>query len=203
MICDATGLQSSQITKFVTSKNQDACTTIAYPKLWRFFEQLRIVEGRPKSAERIQNERNHPNGFGLTKQAAAAAKPATVPSRCASGGGNDDVVDDDETDDEYFGLGPSPSKKSKKDLREEASKLMSRIALVNCDADPNVVYDSCPQIVKKVKTEREILLQNYSFVFEHIFPLPLCFTSTNKFPFCIPCLILFDIKTNTDRSRHF
>ena len=142
LLCSSCFIQPSQLDKFLTSYKQDACTTNAYPYLWIFFEKLRILEGQPKSFERRHNEIYFPNGFGVTRADAA---------RIAATYRLDDDVNEYNDDDDYHQVGPSPSR-----LREEAkvdgSRLMTHISQVRCDADPDVIYDSCPELVKKVRS---------------------------------------------------
>ena len=55
-------LNSNSLNKFLSGKKQDQCGNITYKAAYVFFEKLRILEGKKKSAARIKNEAEHPNG---------------------------------------------------------------------------------------------------------------------------------------------
>ena len=153
LLCDATSLQVRQLDKFMTSKKQDACTTTAYKNLWMYFEQVRILQDEPKSFQRQYNERNYPHGFGLTKSDA---------KNFVSTYG----LDDDEEDDGDYECAP-PTKRVKRSIaaqvddaerqlarsmaKYEAQKLTLRIMQVECDTNHYRIYDTCQQLIKKVR----------------------------------------------------
>lgn len=55
-------LNSNSLNRFLSGKKQDQCGNITYKAAYVFFEKLRILEGKKKSAARIKNEAEHPNG---------------------------------------------------------------------------------------------------------------------------------------------
>lgn len=70
--CLALGdVNSGSLAKFMAGKGQDQCGNVAYRQGYVFFEKLRILEGKPKSAARNKNEIDKPQGFSLEK-----ARPA-------------------------------------------------------------------------------------------------------------------------------
>ncbi|GLE01841.1 hypothetical protein PINS_up010679 [Pythium insidiosum] len=61
-------VNSNSLRRFLTSKGKrEGCSNGVYLKAYRFFEQLRIAEGRPKSKRRQQNEDELPTGFSLKR----------------------------------------------------------------------------------------------------------------------------------------
>lgn len=61
------GLNSNSLNTFLAGKRQDQAGNVTYRRAYVFFEKLRILEGKPKSAARIGNEMEHPYGFSLEK----------------------------------------------------------------------------------------------------------------------------------------
>lgn len=60
-------LNSNSLTRFLAGKGQDQCGNATYRLGYVFFEKLRILEGKPKSAARKKNELEQPTGFSLEK----------------------------------------------------------------------------------------------------------------------------------------
>lgn len=60
-------LNNNSLGKFLAGKGQDQCGNVTYRAGYVFFEKLRILEGKPKSAARRKNETEHPEGFSLVK----------------------------------------------------------------------------------------------------------------------------------------
>ena len=56
------GINSNSLNKFLSGKRQDQCGNVTYRSAYVFFEKLRILEGKPKTASRRSNEVEHPNG---------------------------------------------------------------------------------------------------------------------------------------------
>mmetsp|Transcript_16667 Transcript_16667/g.19292 ORF Transcript_16667/g.19292 Transcript_16667/m.19292 type:complete len:285 (+) Transcript_16667:137-991(+) len=67
------GVHGNEFNSFLQGKGQDKCDNTTYRKTYLFFERLRIYLGRPKTATRLQNERQYPSGFPL--------KQLTVPKQ--------------------------------------------------------------------------------------------------------------------------
>eukprot|EP00555_Chaetoceros_dichaeta_P008245 CAMPEP_0198274036 /NCGR_PEP_ID=MMETSP1447-20131203/58901_1 /TAXON_ID=420782 /ORGANISM="Chaetoceros dichaeta, Strain CCMP1751" /LENGTH=263 /DNA_ID=CAMNT_0043967985 /DNA_START=11 /DNA_END=799 /DNA_ORIENTATION=- len=62
-------LNQNSLNPFLLGKKQDQCGNITYLRTYIFFEQLRIIENKPKSSRRLKNEVEHaPSGFSLEKQ---------------------------------------------------------------------------------------------------------------------------------------
>jgi hypothetical protein len=61
------GLNSNSLNTFLSGKRQDQAGNVTYRRAYVFFEKLRILEGKPKSAARIGNEMEYPYGFPLEK----------------------------------------------------------------------------------------------------------------------------------------
>ena len=224
LLCDATSLQVRQLDKFMTSKKQDACTTTAYKNLWMYFEQVRILKDEPKSFQRQYNERNYPHGFGLTKSDAKnfvstygldeengddgddddyqcgssrAKRPREEtkddPAAFASNAGFGD--DDDDDDDHHHPAGPSPSR-LREEAKEEGLRLMTHIAQVRCDADPDVIYDSCPELVKKVKDYLRFIVI-YLFIF-----FPQLFSWYDFLQFCCNISFFRFLRKQNQKKKH-
>lgn len=64
------GINNNSLGKFLAGKKQDQCGNITYRTSYVFFEKKRIMEGKPKSARRLKNESEHPDGFSLEKERA-------------------------------------------------------------------------------------------------------------------------------------
>jgi hypothetical protein len=62
------GVNGNSLSRFLAGKKQDQCGNICYPAAYVFFEKLRILEGKPKTKKRLQNEAEHPSGFSLVKE---------------------------------------------------------------------------------------------------------------------------------------
>lgn len=60
-------LNNNLLGRFLGGKGQDQCGNITYARAYVFFEKLRILEGKPKSASRKKNEAEKPQGFSLVK----------------------------------------------------------------------------------------------------------------------------------------
>lgn len=60
-------LNNNSLGRFLAGKGQDQCGNITYVRAYVFFEKLRILEGKPKSAARKKNEAEQPLGFSLVK----------------------------------------------------------------------------------------------------------------------------------------
>ena len=74
-------LNHNSVNRFLKTKDQAGAGMVAYERAYEFFERMRILENRPKTQERIQNEMLQPEGFVLKN-----------PNR----GSNDDDDDDDD-----------------------------------------------------------------------------------------------------------
>lgn len=59
------GINPGSLAHFRGSKNENGSGNITYRRAWVFFEKKRILDGEPKSAQRIQNEEEYPEGFEL------------------------------------------------------------------------------------------------------------------------------------------
>ncbi len=55
-------INNGSMNKFLSGKKQDQCGNVTYRTAYVFFEKLRILEGKKKSAARIKNESEHPTG---------------------------------------------------------------------------------------------------------------------------------------------
>ncbi|KAL7539286.1 hypothetical protein ACHAXR_012569 [Thalassiosira sp. AJA248-18] len=55
-------INSNSLNTFLSGKNQDQCGNVTYREAYVFFEKLRILEGKSRSAARLRNEREHPYG---------------------------------------------------------------------------------------------------------------------------------------------
>mmetsp|Transcript_17031 Transcript_17031/g.22058 ORF Transcript_17031/g.22058 Transcript_17031/m.22058 type:complete len:217 (-) Transcript_17031:262-912(-) len=74
-LCVALGdINSNSLQKFLSAKGQDGCGNVAYRAGYEFFEKLRVLEGKGKSAARKANELKHPDGFSLEKARAGKYK---------------------------------------------------------------------------------------------------------------------------------
>lgn len=60
----------SSLNKFLALKKQDGAGMAVYRLAWVFFEKKRVMEGKPKSKQRLKNEQEHPYGFMLEKESA-------------------------------------------------------------------------------------------------------------------------------------
>ena len=60
-------LNSNSLNRFLAGKGQDQCGNMTYVRAYVFFEQMRILEGKPKSAARRKSEAEHPHGYSLVK----------------------------------------------------------------------------------------------------------------------------------------
>ncbi|KAL1707122.1 hypothetical protein EV121DRAFT_288908 [Schizophyllum commune] len=59
-------VNSNSFGRFMASKERDAGGgNSTYPKAYIYFEKMRILEGKKKTAGRLRNEETHPNGFPL------------------------------------------------------------------------------------------------------------------------------------------
>ena len=56
------GINSNSLNKFLSGKKQDQCGNVTYRTAYVFLEKLRILEGKNKSAARLRNEVENPNG---------------------------------------------------------------------------------------------------------------------------------------------
>ena len=61
------GLNSNSLSRFLAGKGQDQCASVCYKEAYVFFEKLRILEGKKKTAARLKNEAEHPSGFSHHK----------------------------------------------------------------------------------------------------------------------------------------
>jgi hypothetical protein len=61
------GINSNSLNTFLSGKRQDQAGNVTYRRAYEFFEKLRLLEGKPKSAARIRNEMEYPFGFPLEK----------------------------------------------------------------------------------------------------------------------------------------
>mmetsp|Transcript_31658 Transcript_31658/g.36935 ORF Transcript_31658/g.36935 Transcript_31658/m.36935 type:complete len:316 (-) Transcript_31658:247-1194(-) len=61
------GINNNSLARFLAGKKQDQCANVSYKQGYIFFEKLRILEGKPKSASRLKNESMNPTGFSLAK----------------------------------------------------------------------------------------------------------------------------------------
>lgn len=67
LLCQAFGdINNNSMGKFLSGKKQDQCGNVTYREAYVFFEKLRILEGKKKSAARIKNENEHPSGVSKT-----------------------------------------------------------------------------------------------------------------------------------------
>ena len=62
------GINSNSLRTFLMGKKQDQCGNVTYRRAYAFFEKKRVLEGLAKSARRLKNEVEHPNGFSLEKE---------------------------------------------------------------------------------------------------------------------------------------
>jgi hypothetical protein len=60
-------LNSNSLNRFLAGKGQDQCGNVTYVRAYVFFEQWRILEGKPKSAARRKSEAENPRGYSLVK----------------------------------------------------------------------------------------------------------------------------------------
>ncbi|KAL1749042.1 hypothetical protein HDZ31DRAFT_59636 [Schizophyllum fasciatum] len=59
-------VNSNSYGRFMAAKERDAGGgNSTYPKAYIYFEKMRILEGKKKTAGRIRNEQTHPDGFPL------------------------------------------------------------------------------------------------------------------------------------------
>lgn len=58
-------INGNSMNKFLSGKKQDQCGNVTYRAAYVFFEKLRILEGKKKSAARLKNESEHPSGVRL------------------------------------------------------------------------------------------------------------------------------------------
>ena len=59
-------INSNSMNRFLAGKGQDQRGNVTYKEAYVFFEKLRILEGKPKSDDRLKNETEHPTGFSIT-----------------------------------------------------------------------------------------------------------------------------------------
>ena len=63
-LCRALGdMNHNSLNQFLNAQGQKRAGTIAYKQAYVFFEKLRILEGEPKSFDRLRNEAKLPEGF--------------------------------------------------------------------------------------------------------------------------------------------
>ena len=68
MLLQAFGnINNNSLGRFLSGKGQDQCGTVTYKAAYIFFERLRLVEGKKKSAARLKNESERHGGFSLQK----------------------------------------------------------------------------------------------------------------------------------------
>jgi len=68
-LCAALGdINSNSLRTFLMGKKQDQCGNVTYRRAYAFFEKKRVLEGGAKTARRLKNETEHPNGFSLEKE---------------------------------------------------------------------------------------------------------------------------------------
>ena len=67
LFCRHLHVHGNAFNAFIQSQNQEKCDNTTYRRAYIFFEKLRIYLGEPKSAARLFNEANYPNGYSLKK----------------------------------------------------------------------------------------------------------------------------------------
>jgi len=61
-------LNSNSLARFLAGKQQDQQANVTYGRAWVFFEKKRLLEGAPKSKQRLRNEaEQHPHGFSTER----------------------------------------------------------------------------------------------------------------------------------------
>ena len=144
---DTLPLQVCQLSKFLQCTNQnDANGTVAYSRLYIFFEKLRIVEGTCKSEKRLYNEKHYPNGFGLMKVDAVRFESTYRLD-------DDDNVNDDGNKSDR--RSPAKKRKSKIGAKVDGLRLITQISQLQYEHESDYIYDSYLDLIKKVRRRGE------------------------------------------------
>lgn len=76
-LCVALGnINHNSLNRFLAAKKQKQSGNMTYENGYIFFEKLRILDGQPKSAERLLNELRMPEGFDYEKP--KGGRPGTI-----------------------------------------------------------------------------------------------------------------------------
>ena len=121
-------INHKSLNEFLTSKQQERFRNVSYRASYIFFEKLRILEGQPKSQDRLKNELMYPDGFPTKPKGPENSPVAAAASK-------------------------TPKKSITETFQESMGgihSLISRIYAVEGVPSDGPIYDTCPEIATKI-----------------------------------------------------